>query len=43
MQVPVEGCAVDMKRSLAICVYTNTIIAVALGLYFFLVPAGELV
>lgn len=32
-----------MRKSLAICVCGNTAIAVALSLYFFLVPAGELV
>ena len=32
-----------MGKSLAICIYVNTAIAVALGLFFFLLPAGELV
>lgn len=32
-----------MRKSLVICVYVNTAIAVALSLYFFLIPAGELV
>jgi hypothetical protein len=31
-----------MRKSLAVCVYANTAIAVALSLYFFLIPAGEL-
>jgi len=31
-----------MRKPLAICVYVNTAIAVALSLYFFLIPAGEL-
>ena len=31
-----------MRKSLAICVYANTAIGVALSLYFFLIPAGEL-
>ena len=33
----------DVRKSLAVCVYVNTAIAVALSLYFFLIPAGELV
>jgi hypothetical protein len=32
-----------MRRPLAICVHVNTAIAVALSLYFFLIPAVELV
>jgi hypothetical protein len=42
-QVLFEGFMANMRRSSAICVYVNTVIAVALSLYFFLIPAGELV
>jgi len=31
-----------MRKSLAVCIYVNTAIAVALSLYFFIIPAGEL-
>jgi hypothetical protein len=34
---------VNRRRSLAICIYINTVIAIALSLYLFLIPAGELV
>jgi hypothetical protein len=32
----------NMRKSLAICIYVNTVIAIALSLYFFIIPAGEL-
>jgi hypothetical protein len=32
-----------MRKWLAVCIYVNTAIAVALSLYFLLIPAGELV
>ena len=37
-----ERCGLNTRKSLAVCVYINTAIAVTLSLYFFVVPAGEL-
>jgi hypothetical protein len=31
-----------MRKSIAICIYVNTVIAIALSLYLFLIPAGEM-
>lgn len=33
----------NTRKSLAVCVYVNTVVAVALSLYLFLIPAGELI
>jgi hypothetical protein len=33
----------DMRKSVAVCVWVNAILAVALSLYVFVIPAGELV